>query len=843
MSKITYIDEIEIKNKTVLLRVDFNVSLNTDYTISNDARIRQSLPTINYLLKNNNRLVIISHLGRPKGIDKKFSLKVVADKLKEYLPNFEISLAKDVEEVKQKKEKIVFLENIRFFPKEKDFSTIFAKQLSSLGDVYVNDAFGVCHRSDTSVIGPPIFLPAYGGLLLKKELEMISRITHSPKKPIAAIIGGAKVSTKVGLINKLIKIVDYLIIGGGLANTFVNAQGHEIGTSFCEYEAVQQARKLLALVKKGRALIVLPVDAVVAKTKNDKEHEVKKIDNISPEESIFDIGPETKAQIGGILAKAKTIIWNGPVGYFENPAFKEGTDFIYYSIAQNTDAVSIVGGGDTLAAISKKEYLDNFEKLPKTKRLIKGLNLEGSALELSYLHKMLGEKPSEKWKSAKECKNVLCALTKIYDSEETAARVLNIAKRDGYIVSASKDFTDENDKAIGQTFSPAEIRDIDLAYKMLPASFKKLGSLDKLKRLPNGYSSARAPMAAAYASPSLHLPIINYHRQGEITFLEGGFNSDKSWGPLVAVHELSHHVDYSSNKDHDLGISEGAAYRKLSGWKKKNTYKIDKTTGKKVLVSEWQSTKDKKFVTDYASTEPAEDFAESSAFYIYRPQELKSIDPEKYDFLKKNIFRGKEYLSSVEIPLPLSGLLKTCLDSKKSYTTYKERKYGRTSLSPNCLNNYFKEFLITDPNLCSYNTDQLKVTAADKIASQLNYLNNILNNAYDELPALTKECEDQNNYKEDCPGMKYFEKNNISAEKMNLSESETKNVQDSIGQKLHLEDFKRKNQKVIEALIAKRGKGSLLSEMLVGGLADKNKISNAFLYSRIIKFLTLAAFI
>ncbi|MFA6081173.1 MAG: phosphoglycerate kinase [Patescibacteria group bacterium] len=358
MKKITYIDEVEIKNKTVLLRVDFNVSLNTDYTISNDARIRQSLPTINYLLKNNNRLVIISHLGRPKGIDKKFSLKVVADKLKEYLPGFKISLAENVEEAKQKKEKIVILENIRFFPKEKDFSTIFAKQLSSLGDVYVNDAFGVCHRSDTSVIGPPVFIPSYGGLLLKKELVMISKITHNPKKPIVAIIGGAKVSTKVGLINKLIKIVDYLIIGGGLANTFVNAQGHEIGTSFCEYEAVQQARKLLSLVKKGRALIVLPVDAVVAKSKNDKEHEVKKIDNISPEESIFDIGPETKAQIGGILAKAKTIIWNGPVGYFENPAFKEGTDFIYYSIAQNTDAVSIVGGGDTLAAISKKEYLD-----------------------------------------------------------------------------------------------------------------------------------------------------------------------------------------------------------------------------------------------------------------------------------------------------------------------------------------------------------------------------------------------------------------------------------------------------------------------------------------------------
>lgn len=358
MSKITYIDETEIKNKVILLRVDFNVSLNTDYTISNSARIEQSLPTIKYLLKNDNRLIIISHLGRPKGTDKKFSLKVVADKLKEYLPKINVGLAETIELAKQQKERIVVLENIRFFPKEKDFSTLFAKELSSLADIYVNDAFGVCHRADTSVIGPPKFLPSYGGLLLKKELEMISRVTDKPKKPIVAIIGGAKVSTKIGLINKLIKIVDYLIIGGGLANTFVSAQGHEIGTSFCEYEAVQQARKLLSLAKKGRALIILPVDAVVATSKDDKEHEVVKIDNISANKSIFDIGPETKAQIGGIIARAKTIIWNGPVGLFENPAFREGTDFIYYSITQNADAISIVGGGDTLAAISKKEYLD-----------------------------------------------------------------------------------------------------------------------------------------------------------------------------------------------------------------------------------------------------------------------------------------------------------------------------------------------------------------------------------------------------------------------------------------------------------------------------------------------------
>lgn len=358
MKKIIYIDEVEIKNKTVLLRVDFNVSLNADYTISNSARIEQSLPTIKYLLKNKNRLIIISHLGRPKGTDKKFSLKIVADKLKEYLPKFDIFLAKDVETIKERKEKIIVLENIRFFPKEKDYSTIFAKQLAFLADIYVNDAFGVCHRSDTSVIGPPKFIPSYGGLLLKKELEMISKVTNKAKKPIVAIIGGNKVSTKIGLINKLIKAVDYLIIGGGLANAFVNAQGHDVGTSFCQYEAVQQARRLLSLSKKGRAFLVLPVDAVVANTKEDKNSKIVKIENIPSDKSIFDIGPETKAQIGGIIAKAKTIIWNGPVGYFENPEFKQGTDFVYYSIAQNHDAVSIVGGGDTLAAISKKEYLD-----------------------------------------------------------------------------------------------------------------------------------------------------------------------------------------------------------------------------------------------------------------------------------------------------------------------------------------------------------------------------------------------------------------------------------------------------------------------------------------------------
>lgn len=358
MKKVSYIDEVEIKNKTILLRVDFNVSLNPDHSIANDARITQALPTINYLLKNNNRLILISHLGRPKGVDENLSLKVVVNRLKEYLKDVSISLAKNLEEVKEKKEPIVVLENIRFFPEEKNYSTLFAQKLSSLASVYVNDAFGVCHRVDTSVVGPPQFLPSYGGLLLKREITMLDRVLKNPQKPVVAIIGGAKVSTKINLLEKLTQLVDYLIIGGGLANTFLCAQNYQIGNSFCEYEATQTARKFLAKRINKKPYIVLPKDAVVAKDKESKEKMVVKISEIPKDYCIFDLGPQTLAEIGHILASAKTIIWNGPVGYFENPNFRDGTDFIYYSIAQNSKATSVVGGGDTLAAISKKEYLE-----------------------------------------------------------------------------------------------------------------------------------------------------------------------------------------------------------------------------------------------------------------------------------------------------------------------------------------------------------------------------------------------------------------------------------------------------------------------------------------------------
>ncbi|MGB9707190.1 MAG: phosphoglycerate kinase [Microgenomates group bacterium] len=366
MGKIKYIDEVEIKNKKVIIRVDYNISLKEDSTIADDTRIRQSLPTIEYLLKNQNRLILISHLGRPKGKDPTYSLKPVVQHLKKLLPENKIILIDDFLNEKnkpifekQKSQEIIVLENIRFYPEEKNNNENFARKLAQLGDVFINDAFAVCHRTDTSVVGITKFLPSYGGLLLKKEIKMLGGIMSKPKKPLVAIIGGAKISTKLPLLYKLTELADYLLIGGGLANTFFCAQGLEIGQSFCEYEQVANARKLLFHAAQKNTAVILPSDVVIGDPKNSENGgQVKKIFDLPAGAIILDIGPETQAKFGAIINKAKTIIWNGPVGFFENPSFRRGTDFIYYAITQNQQAISIVGGGDTLAAISKKEYLD-----------------------------------------------------------------------------------------------------------------------------------------------------------------------------------------------------------------------------------------------------------------------------------------------------------------------------------------------------------------------------------------------------------------------------------------------------------------------------------------------------
>ncbi len=365
MKKVTYIDEVKLENKRILLRVDYNVSLNQDKSkIADDERISHSLPTIKILLPKN-KIILVSHLDRPKTRDPKLSLKIVVERLKKYLPGVKITLIndfltekKDIFE-KQKNGEILVLENIRFYPGEKTNDPEFAKKLADLADVYVNDGFAVSHRADASIVGVATLLPSYGGTSLKREILMIGNAIRNPKRPLVTIIGGAKISTKINLISKLIELADNVLLGGGLANVFFRAERFPIGSSICEYEMVLQARKLLFLASQKETKIELPTDVIIGKPDDTTNggHVVRVGEKIPKDMSILDIGPETKARFGAIIAKAKTIIWNGPVGLFENPSYRQGTDFIYYSIAHNQGVTSIVGGGDTLAAINNKEYL------------------------------------------------------------------------------------------------------------------------------------------------------------------------------------------------------------------------------------------------------------------------------------------------------------------------------------------------------------------------------------------------------------------------------------------------------------------------------------------------------
>jgi len=369
---IKFIDQARFKNKRVLLRVDFNVSLSTDgFKIADDARIQQALPTINYLLNNGNKLILVSHLGRPKKRDPRYSLALVAKRLGKLISGYKVTLISDFQTsadrkiiAQQSDKEVLLLENIRFYPEEKKGSLDFAKELCSLADVYVNDAFGVSHRASSSIIFPPEILPSYGGLLLKREITMIDRLIKSPAKPVVAIVGGAKVSTKIHILDRLCQIADYLLVGGGLANTLLIAQGYELGKSAYGYEEIEVARRLLYQSKRKRAKIILPVDMIVGLPDvDDFPGETRALSDIPLNRQVLDIGPSTQALFAGYISKARTIIWNGPMGYFQNPAYRIGTDFVYYTIANNPQANSLVGGGDTLAAISNKDYLGKITHL------------------------------------------------------------------------------------------------------------------------------------------------------------------------------------------------------------------------------------------------------------------------------------------------------------------------------------------------------------------------------------------------------------------------------------------------------------------------------------------------
>ncbi|TET72386.1 MAG: phosphoglycerate kinase [Candidatus Aminicenantes bacterium] len=353
--------DLDLERKIVFLRVDFNVPLDEECKIRDDSRIKAALPTINYLIEQKARVVVASHLGRPKGeYIPEFSLKPVAERLSELIPQ-EVILAPDVigeEVLKLKKElkedQTLLLENLRFHKGETANDSSFAQLLAQEIDYYVNDAFGASHRSHASVVGIVQYVEkSAAGFLLKKEVDYLSKAVHSPPKPYVAILGGAKVSDKIPVIENLLNKADSILIGGAMAYTFFKAQGYEVGRSLIEEDRIELARLLLDRAQEEKVNFYLPSDHLVAAEK-DSAAEVKTLDSppLPSELMGLDIGPKTIKKYSEIIAKAKTIFWNGPMGVFEIDKFSQGTMKIAEAVA-NSEALSIVGGGDSVAAVYK----------------------------------------------------------------------------------------------------------------------------------------------------------------------------------------------------------------------------------------------------------------------------------------------------------------------------------------------------------------------------------------------------------------------------------------------------------------------------------------------------------
>ena len=367
MNKKT-IRDVDVKGKRVFVRVDFNVPLDENQVVTDDTRIRGALPTIRYLLDHGAALVLASHLGRPKsGPEPKFSMAPTAVRLQELLPNNAVLVATDcigpaVDAQKQalKIGEVLVLENVRFYKGEQKGDMEFAKALASYVDVYVDDAFGTAHRPDMSVAGVPEVMRAEGkpvvaGFLLEKEIEFLGSAVENPVRPFIAILGGAKVSDKIAVIQNLLGKTDGLLIGGGMANTFLKAQGYEMGDSLVEEASVDVAKDLLAA---GSDKLILPVDVVVADAfAADATHKVVGADEVTAGWRVLDIGPATVAHYANRLAGAKTVVWNGPMGVFEFPAFAKGT-FAIADVLANLDATTIIGGGDSAAAVNDAGLAD-----------------------------------------------------------------------------------------------------------------------------------------------------------------------------------------------------------------------------------------------------------------------------------------------------------------------------------------------------------------------------------------------------------------------------------------------------------------------------------------------------
>lgn len=363
MKKLS-IDGVDLKKKRVLVRVDFNVPLDENLQITDDIRITSSLPTIKKIISEGGKAILMSHLGRPKGkVNLKYSLKPAAERLGKLLGK-KVTLAPDCvgEEVKSLIEKmnsgdVLMLENLRFHEEEEKNDEVFSKKLSELGDVYVNDAFGSAHRAHASTEGVTKFMSkCASGYLMQKELDYLGSAIANPQRPFTAVLGGAKISGKIDVISNLLGKVDKLLIGGGMAFTFLKAQGKEIGKSLLEEDKIELAKDILEKAKKTNVNFMLPVDFVVAdEFKNESPSKVVLADAIPSDKMGLDIGPETIKLFMKELESSKTIVWNGPMGVFEMDNFAKGTFAIAQVLADVTaqGAITIIGGGDSAAAISK----------------------------------------------------------------------------------------------------------------------------------------------------------------------------------------------------------------------------------------------------------------------------------------------------------------------------------------------------------------------------------------------------------------------------------------------------------------------------------------------------------
>ena len=364
MSKKT-VKDIDLKDKKVLVRCDFNVPMDENKKITDNTRRVAAIPTIRYLLENNCAIILCSHLGRPKGEFKpEYSLAPVAEELAKLLGK-EVIMAKDVigEDAKQKaanlkQGQIMLLENVRFHKEETDNSPEFAKELASMAQIYVNDAFGTAHRAHSSTAGVAAYLPAVSGFLIEKELKFLGNAINNPQRPFVAILGGAKVSDKIGVIDSLLDKVDTLMIGGGMAYTFFKAQGYEVGNSICELDKLDLAKQAMEKAKEKGVKLMLPVDTKIGKEfKPDTESKTVAWTEIPEGWEGFDIGEKTIKMFVDELQTAKTVVWNGPLGLFEFDQFAIGTNEIAKALSK-IDATTIIGGGDSAAAVEKAGLAD-----------------------------------------------------------------------------------------------------------------------------------------------------------------------------------------------------------------------------------------------------------------------------------------------------------------------------------------------------------------------------------------------------------------------------------------------------------------------------------------------------